>query len=157
MTHLHGNLKHLLSMARISVGRLANISDMQQPTLFRILAHPEREPRMRTVQPIADLLGVSVSDLMAADLRAHIEKVIADNPFSWGLKRDGRSSKPIVVSPSPHMPVHTSAPAYTPTHTLIDIYEGQIKTLTERVKKLEQYNEKLMDAVLKYQGLKEDV
>jgi hypothetical protein len=157
MSYLHGNIKHLLSMARISVGRLANISDMQQPTLFRILAHPDREPRMRTVKPIADLLGVSVSDLMAVDLAQHIEKVIADNPFSWGLKRDGSSSRPIVVSPTQHAPMHTSAPAYTPTHTLIDIYEEHIKTLTERVKKLEQYNEKLIDAILKHQGLKEDL
>ena len=148
MNYLNGNIKHLLSMARISVGRLANISDMQQPTLFRILAHPEREPRMRTVKPIADLLGVSVSDLMAMDLTQHIEKVIADNPFSWGLKQDG--SKPIVVNP-------THAPAHTPAYTLIEIYEEQIKTLTERVKKLEQYNEKLIDAILKHQGLKEDV
>jgi len=80
MDHLHANLKQLLETGRISVGRLASICDMQQPTLFRILAHPEREPRTKTIEPIAMLLGVSVTDLMSTDLRAAIA---ARGPYPW--------------------------------------------------------------------------
>ena len=80
MSHLNANLRQLLETGRISVGRLASICDMQQPTLFRILNRPDREPRIRTIEPIAALLGVSVHDLMFSDLR---EPIAARGPYPW--------------------------------------------------------------------------
>jgi hypothetical protein len=80
MNYLNLNIRQLLESGRISTGRLANIVDMHQPTLFRILAHPEREPRLRTIEPLARLLGVPVTDLITKDLR---EMIAASGPNLW--------------------------------------------------------------------------
>jgi hypothetical protein len=128
MSILHSNINHLLFRARIRVGRLANICDMQQPTLFRILGHPDREPRMSTVKPIANLLGVEVSELVSKDLKTHIDKVVADNPFSWCLRQD----RSIPVEP-----------------IVVKTDDEQIKSLNDRIKKLEETNTQLLDALIK--------
>ena len=84
--HLNGNIRHLLDKGRLSVNRLANIVGMHQPTLFRILGHPGKKPRTKTIKPIADLLGVSTTDLLHTDLKAQIENVITKNPFGFNNK-----------------------------------------------------------------------
>jgi hypothetical protein len=91
--HLNGNIRHLLYKGRLSVARLANIVGMHQPTLFRILGHPGRKPRSTTIKPIADLLGVSTTDLLHTDLKTQIENVITKNPFGLHNKMEEPEKK----------------------------------------------------------------
>jgi hypothetical protein len=72
VNYTHYNIKLILSTSRISVAKLANVVGMQQPTLFRILKHKDRYPRQLTIQPLADLMKVSVNDFMLKDLKKQI-------------------------------------------------------------------------------------
>jgi hypothetical protein len=56
---------------------------MHQSTLFRILDQPGKKPRSKTIKSIADLLGVSTTDLLHTDIKAQIENVITKNPFGF--------------------------------------------------------------------------
>lgn len=65
---LRQNVQWLMDRAGHSPYSLADASGANQPTIFRILSGESEEPRTKTLQPIADYFGVSVSDLRYKDM-----------------------------------------------------------------------------------------
>ena len=57
------NLRKLLSDRNLSVNHVAQLADVPQPTLHRVIAG-ERSPRIGIVAKIARALGVSVDSLL---------------------------------------------------------------------------------------------
>lgn len=62
------NLEFLIAKARTSPYTLEKETGVPQPTIHRILTGESSDPRTKTLQPLAERFGVSVSDLRDRDL-----------------------------------------------------------------------------------------
>lgn len=70
MNTLQKNLNYLMSKHRTNDTQLAQRIDVPQPTIFRIRTGETKNPRVDTLQTIADFFHVSVEALRSIDLSA---------------------------------------------------------------------------------------
>lgn len=75
MTILQENLKSILETGTLSISKLAQLTGLNQPTLYRILKDTSKEPRTSTIEPIARFMGVSVDQLRTQDLSGYLSSL----------------------------------------------------------------------------------
>lgn len=63
-TRLAKTLHTLLQQARLSANQLADIIDVPQPTITRIISGETTKPRIDTLCKLADHFGITVSQLI---------------------------------------------------------------------------------------------
>lgn len=68
MNHLRKNVRHLMESGGHTPSTLAAASGAKQPNIFRIVEGQIDEPRVNTIQPLADYWGIPVVDLIYKDL-----------------------------------------------------------------------------------------
>lgn len=68
MNYLQSNLKFLIDRESMTENALANETGMDQSQINRIIAGKNKEPRDRTIQPLADRFHLSVRELKYVDL-----------------------------------------------------------------------------------------
>jgi hypothetical protein len=86
MKHLAQNIKQLLASSNVRVSRLAQLTGVNQPTLYRIVNSDSQSPREGTVRPLAEFLGVSVAALCYQDLRVPIKQLVKDESALLALR-----------------------------------------------------------------------
>lgn len=61
------NLEWLITKAKTNPNALQEATKVPQPTIHRILTGESRDPKTKTLQPLADYFGVTVADLRDRD------------------------------------------------------------------------------------------
>lgn len=69
--YLASNLAFLMEKSKHNPNSLSEATKVPQPTIFRIINNQVKDPRVTSLQPLADFFGVTLSDLRGKDLRGN--------------------------------------------------------------------------------------
>lgn len=71
-------LRQLMTENAISENELARRTGLKQPTIHRILSGETRDPRRRTLQPLADFFGIDVESFYTGEVAAQATSPVLD-------------------------------------------------------------------------------
>jgi SOS-response transcriptional repressor LexA len=90
------NLEWLIEKRRTNPHELQRVTGVPQPTIHRILTGESTDPRTKTLQPLADFFGISVSDLRDRELSAAPGAAVPP-AFDENVKPAPMGTRPIPV------------------------------------------------------------
>lgn len=84
--HVRTNIDFLLRQRKMSSNGLALATGIPQPSIYRVMTGITAEARSKTLKPIADFFGMTVSDLREKDLcnpDAEVPRMLSEAEQEW--------------------------------------------------------------------------
>jgi phage repressor protein C with HTH and peptisase S24 domain len=97
---LRKNLEWLIAQRKTNPHELQRVTGVPQPTIHRILTGESTDPRTKTLQPLAEFFGLSVSNLRDQDLAAAARLPLpqaTSRPFDENVRPALLGTRPIPV------------------------------------------------------------
>ncbi len=84
--HVRTNIDFLLKQRKMTSNGLALATGIPQPSIYRVMTGITAEARSKTLKPIADFFGLTVSDLREKDLcnpNAEVPRILSICEREW--------------------------------------------------------------------------